>query len=249
MNIVLRDILRSRQTLLPSGQTTEATSYIDEQCGNLLQELIREIRPKVGVEVGLAFGISTLFILEALAESGGQKLIGIDPAQHDDWWRGGGLFNIERAGFQHLYEFHENTSQQVLPALVGKGEKVDFAFIDGWHTFDHTLIDFFYIDQMLSVGGVVVFDDVGYPAIRRVCDFVLTNRSYQIRGAIRLNTPNGFSRRAKAQVNKLLEPLVRTDKTPGIEAKGAEFQISDVYFLALTKVDSDNRRWDHFVHF
>jgi predicted O-methyltransferase YrrM len=249
MSQVLQEIVNTGMTVLPSGETVKACSYIDESCGNLLQNIIRKKRPQVGVEVGLAFGISTLYILEAFKEVGAQKLIGMDPAQQDDYWRGGGLRNIETAGYADLYEFHENTSQQVLPELVKKEQRIDFAFIDGWHTFDHTLIDFFYIDQMLNVGGVVVFDDVGYPAIRRVCDFVLTNRDYEILDSVHLNNGNGMRGWGKRQLNTLLDPLVRTDKTPGAAASRAEAQISDVYFLALQKRADDSRRFDHFVHF
>jgi predicted O-methyltransferase YrrM len=246
---VLSRIVETGRTILPSGESVEATGYIDETCGRLLQRIIRTIRPKVGVEVGLAFGISTLYILEAIAEVGGEKLIGMDPAQHDDHWRGGGLHNIREAGYESFYEFHENTSQQVLPALVGKGQRIDFAFIDGWHTFDHTLIDFFYIDQMLNAGGAVVFDDVGYPSIKRVCDFIVTNRAYEVVDSVRLPIENTSNRRLKRTGNRFLDPLVRTDKTPASDARRKEFEIDDAYFLALKKRDDDSRRWDHFVHF
>ena len=184
---VLSGIVRTGRTVLATGEEVQANSYIDPSCGALLQEVIKTIRPKVGVEIGLAFGISTLYILEAFSQNGGEKLIGMDPAQHDNHWRGGGLHNINRAGYAGLYEFHEKTSQQFLPELVARGQKIDFAFIDGWHTFDHVLIDFFYIDQMLRVGGIVVFDDVGYPSIKRACDFVVTNRDYEIFDCVRKN--------------------------------------------------------------
>ena len=52
-----------------------------------------------------------------------------------------------------------------------QGERIDFAFIDGAHTFDHALVDFFYIDRMLNVGGIVAFDDLGFPCIEKVCRF------------------------------------------------------------------------------
>jgi predicted O-methyltransferase YrrM len=234
---------------LATGEEVHASSYIDAACGALMQDAIRAVRPKVGVEVGLAFGISTLYILEAFSEVGAEKLIGMDPAQHDPYWRGGGLHNISRAGFDGLYEFHEETSQQLLPALVGRRQHIDFAFIDGWHTFDHVLIDFFYIDQMLNTGGVVVFDDVAYPSIRRTCDFIVTNRDYEIYDSVRLKTKNSLSRRAKYRMNQLLHPLIRTDKTPNSKARRTESLIDDVYFLALKKRSDDGRRWDHFVHF
>ncbi|HKV40723.1 MAG TPA: class I SAM-dependent methyltransferase, partial [Blastocatellia bacterium] len=206
-NTVLDEITKTGQTILPTGEQVTATSYIDASCGALLQAVINELRPAVGVEVGLAFGISTLYILEALSAAGGDKLIGMDPAQHDGYWRGGGLHNIQRAGYESLYEFHENTSQQVLPALVARGQRVDFAFIDGWHTFDHVLIDFFYIDQMLETGGIVVFDDVGYPSIKRACDFIVTNRDYEVHGCVRLKTNNSLARTGKHLLGRVLNPL------------------------------------------
>lgn len=249
MNTVLESIVKTRCTVLQTGEEIEATSYIDEACGALLQRIIKTIRPRVGVEVGLAFGISTLYILEAMRDGSGEKLIGMDPVQSDHYWRGGGLQNIRRAGFKHLYEFHEDTSQQVLPRLVGQGQRIEFAFIDGWHTFDHTLIDFFYIDQMLEIGGVVVFDDVAYPAIRRVCDFILTNRDYEIFDCVRLENQTNLRRRIKFQLNQWLGPLVRTDKTPSLQTHQKERQLNDIYFLALKKRSDDQRRWDHFIHF
>jgi len=248
-NAVLNRIVETGQTLLPSGEKVQATGYIDASCGALLQKVIRATRPAVGVEVGLAFGISSLYILEAMKEAGCEKLIGMDPAQNDNHWRGGGLHNIRQSGYEALYEFHENTSQQVLPALAGEGQRIQFGFIDGWHTFDHVLLDFFYIDQMLDAGGVVVFDDVGYPGIKRACDFVLTNRDYEIYDCVRMSANNGFGRQSKHVLNRLLHPFIRTDKTPTRDAVQKEHNINDAYFLALTKRSDDTRGCDHFVHF
>ena len=248
-NHVLGEVVRTGRTVLPTGEDVQATSYIDESCGALLQRAIKAIHPRIGVEVGLAFGISTLYILEAFAQTGAERLIGMDPAQNDHTWRGGGLHNIKRAGYENLYEFHEETSQHFLPVLVGRGQRIDFAFIDGWHTFDHVLIDFFYIDQMLNTGGIVVFDDVGYPSIKRVCDFVVTNREYEIFDCVRQDAKNSLRRRGKTALARLLNPLVRTDKTPGEEARQKTSNMDGVYFLALKKRSDDSRRWDHFVHF
>jgi predicted O-methyltransferase YrrM len=199
--------------------------------------------------VGLGFGISTLYILGAMRESGGERLIGMDPAQYDSHWRGGGLHNIRRAGYEELYEFRGSTSQEVLAMMAGQRQRIQFAFVDGWHTFDHTLVDFFYIDQMLEPGGIVVFDDVGYPSIRRVCDFILTNRQYEIVDSVRMDGVNRMKRSAKAWLGRLLDPLVRTDKTPSLQAKVTESMIADVYFVGLRKVGDDSRSFDHFVHF
>lgn len=242
-------MVKTGLTILPSGEYTEITGFIDPLCGILLQKIIRDLKPKISLEVGLGFGISTLYILESMHDTNGQKLIGIDPAQFDKHWRGGGLYNIRRAGYGSLYEFHENTSQQILPKLAENGQLIDFAFIDGWHTFDHTLIDFFYIDQMLNIGGIVVFDDVGYPSIRRVCEFIITNRTYDIYDTVRLKKQKSLGMLIKTYIKNMISPLCRTDTTPSPESKATLSRISNVYFLALKKCSDDSRRYDHFVHF
>jgi predicted O-methyltransferase YrrM len=249
VNPILQEIVDTGQVQIPSGDRVAVSSQIDPACGGLLQKAIRDVRPKIAVEVGLAFGISTLYMLEALAETGAQKLIGMDPAQHDEMWHGGGLHNVERAGYGGLYEFHEDTSQQVLPRLVARGKRIGVGFIDGWHTFDHVLVDFFYIDQMLEVGGIVVFDDVGYPAIRRLCEFVVANRAYEIFGTVKYDEPASLRVTAKRTVRKCLLPFYRTDQTPNRDTREKLESMSNVYFLALRKKADDDRRWDHFVHF
>ena len=37
-----------------------------------------------------------------------------------------------------------------LPRLVEQGKRIQFCFIDGLHTFDYTMIDAFYADQVYS---------------------------------------------------------------------------------------------------
>ena len=159
-------------------------------------------------------GSPTLYILDAMQQHGGGKLIGMDPAQHDHTWRGGGLHNVRRAGFAENYEFWEQTSQNILPRLSASGARIQFAFLDGWHTFDHTLIDFFYADTMLDVGGIIVVDDTGYPAIGRLCDFVLANRDYSVFGIDWPAAIASVASKSNAQLRPLLHPIVRDDLTP-----------------------------------
>src|SRR3954452_9516008 len=73
-----------------------------DQC-EVLQRLIRQSRPKVSLEVGLAYGISTLNICQALREVGANKHIVMDPFQAN--WKEIGLRNIRVAGYEDLVEF------------------------------------------------------------------------------------------------------------------------------------------------
>jgi predicted O-methyltransferase YrrM len=198
MTTILEQFTTSGKIKLPSGKSHTITDCVSTDEGLYLQYLIQQINPKVAVEVGLGSGISSLYILEAMKAHGGKTLIGMDPSQfnthtdrttdtHGHVYNGIGLYAIKKSGYGSYYKFYNSTSQQILPQLVGKQTHVNFAFIDGWHTFDHTLIDFFYIDQLLTVGGIVVFHDISFPSINSVCSFVSSNRNY-----IRLQIPKQY---------------------------------------------------------
>jgi hypothetical protein len=108
--------------------------------------------------------MSTLYACDALKANGVPcRHIIIDPCQTSAW-NSIGLANIQRAGFGGTTELHEKGSEIILPQLFADGLKIQAAIIDGWHTFDHTLIDFFYINKMLEVGGVII-DDTWFPSI------------------------------------------------------------------------------------
>ena len=55
---------------------------------------------------------------------------------------------------------------------------MDFGYVDGWHTFDYALLDFWYLDKMVPAGGVVAFNDCGWPAVEKAIQFVETHRRY-----------------------------------------------------------------------
>ena len=173
----------------------------------------------------------------------------MDPAQFDSTWQGGGICNVRRAGFADRYQFHEATSQEILPQLMAQGTRIQFGFIDGWHTFDHTLVDFFYIDKMLDPGGVVVLDDVGYPGLQRLAHFILSNRDYDVLDLDPRPLPRGWRVTAKAAAKKLIGPLVRDDRTPSSAAIAAMAPVDGAQLIALRKRGNDSRSFDHFVNF
>lgn len=235
MNAVLQDIIETGQTSSPEGERVQVHSEITRAEGEFLQRIIRSLRPRTTLEIGLAFGVSALFICEALREVGGDRHIVIDPNQFDgpwgDPWRGVGLANLQRAGFEDLVELVCEPSYRALPRLEERGLGVDFAFVDGWHTFDYALLDFFYIDLILRVGGVVVFDDASWPALRKLIRYVMRNRHYGVLGKV--GVPGGG--RGLAGWKGLARALL-----------AGEFGSSCV---ALCKEAQDDRAWDFHVRF
>ena len=101
----------------------------------------------------------------------------IDPNQTSSY-KGIGLLNVRRAGFDGAHTFIEAPSHLALPELLAKDTRVDLAYVDGMHTFDYTLVDLFYLDKMCNVGGVVGFNDCGMRSVHRVIRFLRTHRKY-----------------------------------------------------------------------
>jgi hypothetical protein len=202
--------------------------------------------PTVTLEVGLAHGISALFICDALNVRNGTQHIVIDPNQHRDSWDGTGIANLRRAGYGDIVRLIEAPSYRALAELEGSGQRIDFAFIDGWHTFDFALVDFFFIDRMLNVGGVVAFDDADWPAIRKVCRFVKTCPAYSVLGVDGSDPERSLKRCISERLlrhgpfRKLLRSEVITpDGSIGLVGRCIAFQ----------KKADDSRRFDHFVDF
>src|SRR3954467_8422224 len=128
MNEILRSILSNRSVSTEDGNVCPLHSSVSQEEGNFLQETIRTVRPQVSLEVGCAYGISSLFICEALREVNARKHIIIDPYQHSAW-KGTGLTNLRRAGYADLIDFHEVLSYQYLSRLTEERASIDFAFI------------------------------------------------------------------------------------------------------------------------
>jgi predicted O-methyltransferase YrrM len=147
--------------------------------GGFLREVCRAERPAATIEIGMAYGLSTLFILQTLLESGIDRCAHtvMDPFQtsifHD-----AGRRVIKEAGVEQLVDFHQDHSEYVLPRLLREGRRFDMAFIDGNHRFDHVFVDLFYIDRLLKPSGVVVLDDCFLNSVHFACRFVQTNYGY-----------------------------------------------------------------------
>ncbi len=160
VNAVLRSILSSDS--VTDGERTfplrhpdfpALPAHMDEGEGALLQEIVRSVKPRVSLEIGFAYGVSTLYICDALAEvNPSARHIVMEPFQSTQW-RGIGLRNVRQAGFGSMVDFREDHSEIVLPELVRSGLVADFALIDGWHTFDQVMVEFYYLNRLLRAGG------------------------------------------------------------------------------------------------
>jgi len=199
MHEVIRDIYAHADDRL-------LMSAISPAEGEFLQELIRNNNCRRTVEVGCGFGLSSLFICEALSDTAGSLHVMIDPFQAMEF-KNRGIRNLERAGFS-FFRLIEEPSELALPSLLREREQFDFAFIDGLHTFDHTLLDFFYLSRLIKVGGIVVFDDTSMPAVNKAVKYISTFPCYRLVGSV---SGRGWRRRllnaGKRMIAALLLPV------------------------------------------
>jgi predicted O-methyltransferase YrrM len=180
---IVEEIYATREVIDAEGCRHKLHSETSRDEGILLAGLIEKHGFTRTLEVGCAYGLSSLFICTALARRGGGQHTILDPGQHTEW-KGIGVHQLRRAGFD-FFELIEQPSELALPRLLEEGRRFQFALIDGWHTLDHALLDFFYVNRLLEEGGVIVFDDLHLPGVRRAARYVAGYPNYRVEGVAR----------------------------------------------------------------
>jgi predicted O-methyltransferase YrrM len=147
--------------------------------GATMHRLMRAHSVKRSLEIGLANGFSTVWMLDALRPRRNALHIAIDPYQKQTF-HGVGLAQAKRLGSGTRFEWMDTFSIHALSDLIRKDEKFDFIFIDGNHRFDDVIVDFYLSHQILRNRGLMAFDDMWMHSVRTATNFILTNRSYEI---------------------------------------------------------------------
>jgi len=220
---VLKRLRASGVIVTADGDTLPLHSELPVAEAELLQRWLRDHRPERLLEVGLAYGVSTLSMLAALEKPPLRYDI-IDAFQTRDW-HGAGLCHLREAGMPEGLVFHEELAELCLPRLLAAGARYEFAYIDGWHTFDQVAVEFYFINRMLAPGGVIVFDDVHLPSLQKALAQVLSYPAYE-----RLPLPDDFRRSRVARVRR---------------AAG----VPEYRLAAVRKRAEDRRDWDWFEDF
>lgn len=243
MNSFIESIYKSKTVIGPNGKAQPLHSAIDPEEGEFLFSLIHE-DPSISktLEVGCAFGLSSLFICSATANRPDCSHVIVDPCQNTQW-NGVGIHNLATAGLNH-FKLLETKSEIALPKLLESGEgQFDFIFIDGWHTFDHTLLDCFYATRLLRIGGILAVDDADWSSVGRVLDFVSNYPCYQKIGAVNTTKKHSWKQRAAKlvlshfKVNRVKETVSRSLYKRVFEDKSSRL-------VALRKISEDERNWD-----
>lgn len=145
-----------------------------------LYDLCVSVQAKATLEIGMAFGYSTLYFLAAIARNGSGRHTAIDPFQSASW-RGIGLAHAQATCSEKVwdsaFQLIEDRSDRVSTDLARSHSTFDVIFIDGGHRFDDVLADFYLYAPLCAVGGHMVFDDIWMHSIQTVAAFIRANRT------------------------------------------------------------------------
>lgn len=144
----------------------------------LLAYLARSAPTNLTIDVGFGMGTSATMIMAARRAAGAA----FEHLAFDPWGLPDGRGQVverylseEFAGsFERIWKRSEvglaQLSDERGPGVAG------LIFIDGNHTFEQVITDFFLSDLLCCVGGYIVFDDAFFPAIEAAVEYVRTNR-------------------------------------------------------------------------
>lgn len=247
MTHILSEIYTTGVVRDRDGHQHRLHSNVNPLEGQFLEELVaKDPAIKRTLEIGCAYGLSSLHLLQALATRDQAHHTIVDPFQFDQW-HGVGVENIERAGFSN-YALVQQRSEEFLPALAAsEPASLDLVFIDGFHTFDHTLVDLFFANRLIRVGGYIVVDDCSFSAVAKAVSYVEQYPAYQIHS----QSPSEASlkRRMADLASTILPPRIATKVLPQELYDRIYIRTRFSTMVALQKTAEDDRPWDWFRPF
>lgn len=180
-NPILASIFKTKTVIDKEGNTRTTDDMISEEEGEVLYRMIKKSNASKTLEVGLAHGVSALIFCQAHSEVNSIENMhyAVDPNQLT-FYNEAACVAIENAGYKNIFKLLNGPSHLKIPELIEKKLQLDCVFIDGWHTFDYTLVDFFLTDKLLKPGGYMAFHDTYGRAKQKVINFILTHRKYEI---------------------------------------------------------------------
>ena len=122
--------------------------------------LVRHLGAKRVVETGVAHGVTSRFVLEALVRNGGGHLWSIDlppPAHPEVHWQVG--IAVDTRSREH-WTYVSGSSRRRLPSLLKAVTPIDLFIHDSAHTASNVVFEMRHAWAALRPGGAIVVDDI-----------------------------------------------------------------------------------------
>jgi predicted O-methyltransferase YrrM len=126
---------------------------ITADTGMFFSILLKAIKARRVLEVGMSAGFSTLWLADAVCKKGRIVSIEMDPLKIERAWK-----NFRQAGVDKLIEVKQGVALDVLRHLKGK---FDFVLLDADK--ENVIKYFDLVLPLLRVGGIIAADNMLFP--------------------------------------------------------------------------------------
>lgn len=123
----------------------------------VLYGLVRAVRPETVVETGVANGVSSLVLLQALSRNGHGRLVSFDTSSS-----AGGILGPEERGRWTLHVLPAAQPGPALTDVLATLPTVDLAFLDADHSYPGQTREYEAVRAKLRPGAWLVSDDVDW---------------------------------------------------------------------------------------
>jgi len=145
------------------------------ESGPFLYELCKEIKPEIIIETGVAYGVSTSYILQALHENNKGKLISIDsifrPWQSEEM-----IGSAIPDSVKSRWQLCLGSSDEQLTKVFQQYSEIDLFLHDSLHTYQNMMFEFKKSWPQIKDGGYLLSDDIlGNNAFYDFCKVINKN--------------------------------------------------------------------------
>src|ERR1700749_4113224 len=106
MNSLFANILSEQSVIASTGERLPYHSGVSTGlCDVLTQEVSEMYEPRV-LEIGMAYGTSSVHLADGIQKAGGGSLVSVDPNQHTQW-HGVGVELMEQTGHADCFRLIE----------------------------------------------------------------------------------------------------------------------------------------------
>jgi len=145
----------------PSKKKPYPTEYsLDDNSGLFLYILCKTIKPEKIVETGVAYGLSSMYILQALKENNKGTLYSIDSVFSP--WQSKEMIGVAIPDELRIrWEFIFGSSSEKLEHILSQLNLIDVFFHDSLHTYKNMRFEFETAWPFITKNGFLISDDIG----------------------------------------------------------------------------------------
>ena len=144
----------------PSSEKPYPIDYsINSDSRKFLYILCRIVKPKNIIETGVAYGLSSMYILKALDANQSGTLHSIDSVFRP-WQNEGMIGAIIPDDLKKRWNLNLGKSSEKLQETFDKLDDVDLFIHDSLHTYKNMIFEFECAEKNLSEHGMIISDDV-----------------------------------------------------------------------------------------